>query len=61
MDHSDCVPYCSFLVTDDNILETDELLPVAGKDEVYDEVMCEIEELEKELDGQLKNFEKKLR
>ncbi|KAG1823365.1 muts domain V-domain-containing protein [Suillus subaureus] len=40
--------------------ETDELLPVAGKDEVYDEVMCEIEELEKELDAQLKKFEKKL-
>jgi DNA mismatch repair protein MSH6 len=52
--------YCSVLVTDDKILETDELLPVAGKDEVYDKVMCEIEELEKELDAQLKKFEKKL-
>ncbi|KAG2059752.1 DNA mismatch repair protein Msh6 [Suillus hirtellus] len=40
--------------------ETDELLPVAGKDEVYDEIMCEIEELEKTLDTQLKKFEKKL-
>ncbi|KAG1753520.1 uncharacterized protein EDB91DRAFT_1098327 [Suillus paluster] len=40
--------------------ETDELLPVAGKDEAYDEVMCEIEELEKMLDAQLKKFEKKL-
>ncbi|KAG0706949.1 hypothetical protein DFH29DRAFT_899290 [Suillus ampliporus] len=40
--------------------ETDELLPVAGKDEAYDEVMCEIEELEKTLDAQLKKFEKKL-
>ncbi|KAG1747375.1 DNA mismatch repair protein Msh6 [Suillus lakei] len=39
---------------------TDELLPVAGKDEVYDEVMREIEELEKTLDTQLKKFEKKL-
>ncbi|KAJ8596178.1 DNA mismatch repair protein Msh6 [Rhizopogon salebrosus TDB-379] len=41
-------------------LDKDELLPVAGKDEVYDEVMGEIEELEKTLDAQLKKFEKKL-
>ncbi|KIJ62178.1 hypothetical protein HYDPIDRAFT_158442 [Hydnomerulius pinastri MD-312] len=40
--------------------DTDELLPVDGKDEVYDEVMAEIAELEKELDGQLRKFEKKL-
>jgi len=46
--------------TDDRILGTDELLPVAGKDETYDEVMCEIEELEKTLDAQLTKFEKKL-
>ena len=37
-----------------------ELLPVDGKDEVYDGVMEEITNLEKELDGQLKKFEKKL-
>jgi DNA mismatch repair protein MSH6 len=42
------------------ISQIDELLPVAGKDEVYDEVMGEIEELEKTLDAQLKKFEKKL-
>ncbi|KAG8216931.1 muts domain V-domain-containing protein [Butyriboletus roseoflavus] len=40
--------------------ETDELLPVDGKDDVYDGVMEEITNLEKELDGQLKKFEKKL-
>ncbi|KAH7886999.1 muts domain V-domain-containing protein [Phlebopus sp. FC_14] len=40
--------------------DTDELLPVDGKDEVYDGVMQEISELEKALDLQLKKFEKKL-
>ncbi|KAF8556832.1 DNA mismatch repair protein Msh6 [Imleria badia] len=40
--------------------ETDELLPVDGKDDVYDGVMEEITDLEKELNGQLKKFEKKL-
>jgi len=33
---------------------------VDGKDDVYDGVMEEITNLEKELDGQLKKFEKKL-
>ncbi|KAG2143035.1 DNA mismatch repair protein Msh6 [Suillus clintonianus] len=41
-------------------VDKDELLPVAGKDETYDEVMCGIEELEKTLDTQLKKFENKL-
>ncbi|KAF8840553.1 DNA mismatch repair protein Msh6 [Paxillus ammoniavirescens] len=40
--------------------ESDELLPVDGKDEVYDEVVEEIATLEKGLDSQLKKFEKKL-
>ena len=40
--------------------ETDELLPVEGKDEIYDGVMQEITELEQSLDSQLKKFEKKL-
>ncbi|KAG9309590.1 DNA mismatch repair protein Msh6 [Chiua virens] len=40
--------------------ETDELLPVDGKDEVYDDVVEETTNLEKELDVQLKKFEKKL-
>ncbi|KAJ3932313.1 MAG: muts domain V-domain-containing protein [Lentinula lateritia] len=36
----------------------DELIPRDGKDETYDEVMAEIEELEQELGGALKKFEK---
>ncbi|EIW78648.1 DNA mismatch repair protein Msh6 [Coniophora puteana RWD-64-598 SS2] len=40
--------------------DADMLLPVEGKDDVYDEVMCEIGELEKELEGELKKFQKKL-
>jgi hypothetical protein len=35
-------------------------MPVDGKDEVYDTVMAEIGELEEELDGQLKKFEKSI-
>lgn len=38
----------------------DELVPVEGKDEVYDGIMAEIGELEQELDEQLKKFEKSL-
>lgn len=38
----------------------DELLPVDGKDEVYDRIMAEIGELEQELNEQLKKFEKSL-
>jgi len=49
-----------FHLTNDKISDTDELLPVAGKDEVYDEIMGEIEGLEKTLDAQLQKFEKKL-
>jgi DNA mismatch repair protein MSH6 len=33
---------------------------VDGKDDVYDGVMEEITDLEKELDGQMKKFQKKL-
>ncbi|KAF9225721.1 DNA mismatch repair protein Msh6 [Gyrodon lividus] len=40
--------------------ETDELLPVDGKDDVYDDVVAKIAGLEKGLDLQLKKFEKKL-
>ncbi|KAI6019884.1 muts domain V-domain-containing protein [Pisolithus orientalis] len=39
---------------------TDELLPVDGKDKVYDGVMQEISELEQSLDSRLKKFEKSL-
>jgi len=38
----------------------DELVPVDGKDEVYDSIMATIGELERELDEQLKKFEKSL-
>jgi DNA mismatch repair protein MSH6 len=38
----------------------DELVPVDGKDDVYDGIMTEIRELEQELDEQLKKFEKSL-
>lgn len=40
--------------------DTDELLPVDGKDEIYDEVLQEMSELEQSLDSQLRKFEKKL-
>jgi len=40
--------------------DTDELLPVDGKDEIYDGIMQEMSELEQSLDSQLKKFEKKL-
>ncbi|KAH7907952.1 muts domain V-domain-containing protein [Hygrophoropsis aurantiaca] len=40
--------------------ETDNLLPVEGKDEIYDGVMEEIKELEGTLDAQLKKFERKV-
>ncbi|KAJ7043296.1 muts domain V-domain-containing protein [Mycena alexandri] len=38
-----------------------ELVPQAGKDEVYDKIMEEISELESELDEQLDGFQKKLK
>ena len=40
--------------------ETAELMPVEGKDKVYDDIMSEIQELESELDEELKTFEKKI-
>lgn len=40
--------------------DTDELLPVDGKDEIYDEVLQEMSKLEQSLDSQLRKFEKKL-
>ncbi|KAI6029649.1 DNA mismatch repair protein Msh6 [Pisolithus microcarpus] len=40
--------------------DTDELLPVDGRDEVYDGVMQEISELEQALDSRLKKFEKSI-
>lgn len=40
------------------VFTDDELIPRDGKDETYDEVMAEIEELEQELGGALKKFEK---
>ena len=36
------------------------MLPVDGKDEVYDRIMAEIGELEQDLNEQLKKFEKSL-
>jgi DNA mismatch repair protein MSH6 len=41
-------------------LDTDELVPQAGKDKVYDEIMEEIAELEEHFEKELKKFEKKL-
>lgn len=38
----------------------DELVPVDGKDEIYDAIMTEINELQEELAEQLKKFEKSL-
>lgn len=37
-----------------------ELMPVEGKDKVYDDIMAEIQELEGDLDEELKKFEKKI-
>ena len=39
-------------------IETDDLLPVEGKDESYDEIAQEIRELEKGLDKSLKKLER---
>ncbi|KAF7311618.1 DNA mismatch repair protein [Mycena kentingensis (nom. inval.)] len=38
-----------------------ELVPQAGKDEVYDEIMTEIGDLEKQLDDELERFKKELK
>ncbi|KAG7445110.1 DNA mismatch repair protein Msh6, partial [Guyanagaster necrorhizus] len=40
--------------------DANELVPQEGKDGEYDTIMAEIAELEEELDGELKRFEKKL-
>ncbi|KAF9528358.1 muts domain V-domain-containing protein [Crepidotus variabilis] len=40
--------------------KADELIPRPGKDERYDEIIEEMSGLEKELEGELKQFEKKL-
>lgn len=40
--------------------DNDDLLPVEGKDEVYDEIAQEIHELEKGLDKSLKKLEKQV-
>ncbi|KAK0489289.1 muts domain V-domain-containing protein [Armillaria novae-zelandiae] len=40
--------------------DANELVPQDGKDEAYDTIMSEISELEEELDGELKKFEKKI-
>jgi len=41
-------------------LEVDELIPRDGKDEKYDEVVAEINELESSLNADLKKFRKSL-
>ncbi|KAI0077327.1 DNA mismatch repair protein Msh6 [Panus rudis PR-1116 ss-1] len=46
-----------FQKVDDN---ADEVVPAAGQDEDYDNVMAEIKGLEEELEGELKTLEKKL-
>lgn len=38
----------------------DELVPVDGKDDIYDTIMTEINELEEELAEQLKKLERSL-
>jgi DNA mismatch repair protein MSH6 len=40
--------------------EADELVPQKGKDERYDEIIAEIEELEEGLEDHLKKFQKSL-
>jgi len=40
--------------------EADELVPQKGKDERYDEIVAEIEELEEVLEDHLKKFQKSL-
>jgi DNA mismatch repair protein MSH6 len=42
------------------VVDSDELVPIDGKDEVYDGVMEVIAGLEEELEKELKKFEKKL-
>jgi DNA mismatch repair protein MSH6 len=42
------------------LLDPDELIPRSGKDERFDEVVEEIASLEKELEGELKKFERTL-
>ena len=37
----------------------DELLPVEGKDEIYDGIQAEIDALEQKLDDELRDFSKK--
>jgi DNA mismatch repair protein MSH6 len=45
----------------DSILtDNDDLLPVEGKDEAYDEIANEIRGLEKELDKALKKLERQV-
>ncbi|KAF7338601.1 DNA mismatch repair protein [Mycena venus] len=45
----------------DSEKDASELVPQAGKDEVYDKVMQEIGELESELDDELAKFQKKMK
>ncbi|KAJ7929330.1 muts domain V-domain-containing protein [Mycena leptocephala] len=45
----------------DSEKDASELVPQAGKDEVYDKIMEEISGLESELDDQLEGFQKKLK
>ncbi len=55
-----CLPY-----VDDEVeiswfrTDSDELVPEDGKDEVYDTIMSEINELEEELAAELKSIRKK--
>jgi len=41
-------------------LPADELLPREGKDETYDEIQAEIDEVENSLENDLKKFKKSL-
>lgn len=51
--------WCVRFVPDANVLvDADELVPEDGKDEVYDNVMSEINELEDELKAALKKIRK---
>ena len=53
------VPFLS-LISSDLLSDPDELTPRPGKDERFDEVVEEIETLEKGLDKELLKFEKSL-
>ena len=41
-------------------LDSDDLIPVEGKDEAYDEIIAEIKQLEQQLEKDLKKLQKEV-